>query len=126
MYLKVIRLLFSCIKFGKITYLINTLYHIHKPYFYHIIYQNIYYQSVYYEWDSIERNPSLYLQGNIRVFCRVRPLLGDELLGNDGTIPHMGFPDTDSKILELEKTSDAALNEVGSIAGHFFWSGPSL
>ncbi|XP_061178033.1 carboxy-terminal kinesin 2-like [Saccostrea echinata] len=51
------------------------------------------------------------LKGNIRVFCRVRPLLGDELLGSDGTIHHMGFPDVDGKILELEKISDAALNE---------------
>ena len=40
MYLKVIRLLFSCIKFGKITYLINTLFHIRKSYFYHIEYMN--------------------------------------------------------------------------------------
>ena len=71
---------------------------------------------------ALKKKFSLYLQGNIRVFCRVRPLLGDELLGNDGTIPHMGFPDADSKILELEKTSDAALNEVSSIAGHFFFA----
>lgn len=51
-------------------------------------------------------------QGNIRVFCRVRPLLGEELLGSDGTINHMAFPDADSKLLELEKMSDAGLNEV--------------
>ncbi|XP_055998157.1 carboxy-terminal kinesin 2-like isoform X2 [Ostrea edulis] len=51
------------------------------------------------------------LKGNIRVFCRVRPLLGDELLGNDGTVHHMAFPDTDGKLLELEKMSDATLNE---------------
>jgi hypothetical protein len=29
------------------------------------------------------------LQGNIRVFCRVRPLLADE----EGTLDHMEFPD---------------------------------
>lgn len=51
------------------------------------------------------------LKGNIRVFCRVRPLLGEELLGSDGTINHMAFPDADSKMLELEKMSDAGLNE---------------
>lgn len=46
------------------------------------------------------------------MFCRVRPLLGEELLGSDGTINHMAFPDADSKMLELEKMSDAGLNEV--------------
>lgn len=46
------------------------------------------------------------------MFCRVRPLLGEELLGSDGTINHMAFPDADSKLLELEKMSDAGLNEV--------------
>lgn len=53
-------------------------------------------------------------QGNIRVFCRVRPLLGDETLGNDGIIPHMNFPDHEQKTLELDKTGDATLNEVRS------------
>lgn len=52
------------------------------------------------------------------MFCRVRPLLGEELLGSDGTINHMAFPDSDSKILELEKMSDAGLNEV-NIPGFF-------
>lgn len=60
-------------------------------------------------------------QGNIRVFCRVRPLLGEELLGSDGTINHMAFPDSDSKILELEKMSDAGLNEV-NIPGFFLFT----
>ena len=51
-------------------------------------------------------------QGNIRVFCRVRPLLGDELLGNNGEIHHMNFPDEEEKILELERLADVSLSEV--------------
>ncbi|XP_067656013.1 carboxy-terminal kinesin 2-like [Haliotis asinina] len=51
------------------------------------------------------------LKGNIRVFCRVRPLLGDEILVNDGVIHHMNFPDLDGRVLELEKLGDASLNE---------------
>ncbi|XP_041366463.1 carboxy-terminal kinesin 2-like [Gigantopelta aegis] len=50
------------------------------------------------------------LKGNIRVFCRVRPLLENETLGNNGVIPHMNFPDVDHKYLELEKL-DSSLNE---------------
>ena len=46
------------------------------------------------------------------MFCRVRPLLGEETLGNDGIIPHMNFPDPEQKTLELEKNGDATLNEV--------------
>lgn len=51
------------------------------------------------------------LKGNIRVFCRVRPLLGDECLGNNGEIQHMNFPDIDQKVLELEKIGDMSMNE---------------
>ncbi|XP_046558589.1 carboxy-terminal kinesin 2-like isoform X2 [Haliotis rubra] len=51
------------------------------------------------------------LKGNIRVFCRIRPLLGDETLVNDGMIHHMNFPDLDGRVLELEKLGDASLNE---------------
>ncbi|KAL4236725.1 Kinesin-like protein kifc1 [Mactra antiquata] len=56
------------------------------------------------------------LKGNIRVFCRVRPLIGDELYGNDGEIQHMNFPDEDQKVLELEKLADVSLSEstIGS------------
>ena len=61
-----------------------------------------------------DQNVCVYFgQGNIRVFCRVRPLLGDECLGNDGIISHMEFPDQDQKILEVQKVSgDVTLNEV--------------
>ncbi|KAK3103476.1 hypothetical protein FSP39_019513 [Pinctada imbricata] len=59
------------------------------------------------------------LKGNIRVFCRVRPLLGEECLGNDGIISHMGFPDPDHKVLELQKVSgDITLNESCLTAIH--------
>ncbi|BFZ10060.1 hypothetical protein BsWGS_13099 [Bradybaena similaris] len=51
------------------------------------------------------------LKGNIRVFCRVRPLLAEEQFGNGGVISHMNFPDMDLKILELDKLSDISVNE---------------
>jgi len=51
-------------------------------------------------------------QGNIRVFTRVRPLLGAELLGSNGEIAHIHFPDNDHCMLELEKLADANPNEV--------------
>ena len=52
------------------------------------------------------------LQGNIRVFCRVRPLIGDEINNNEGSsaITHINFPDDDGKVVALEKAGDA--NEV--------------
>ena len=57
-------------------------------------------------------NMILELKGNIRVFVRVRPLLGDEALGTDGAaIPHMNFPDEDHRILELERLADVNPNE---------------
>lgn len=46
------------------------------------------------------------------MFCRVRPLLDDETLGNNGEIAHLHFPDDDHKILELEKLADMNPNEV--------------
>ena len=46
------------------------------------------------------------------MFCRVRPLVGDELYGSDGEIHHMNFPDEDQKVLELEKMGDISLSEV--------------
>ena len=51
-------------------------------------------------------------QGNIRVFCRVRPLLGDECAHGE-EIHHLNFPDDDGKILEMDKVADVSLNEVG-------------
>jgi len=42
----------------------------------------------------------------------VRPLLGDERLGNDGVVSHMDFPDIlDGRLLELHKLHDASVNE---------------
>ena len=52
-----------------------------------------------------------FFKGNIRVFCRVRPLLGEEELCRGG-IP-MNFPGLDHKILELDKLADISVNEVG-------------
>lgn len=51
------------------------------------------------------------LKGNIRVFCRVRPLLGDEAAHGE-TIQHLLFPDDDQKVLEMEKLADGGLNET--------------
>ncbi|XP_064634725.1 carboxy-terminal kinesin 2-like [Lineus longissimus] len=54
------------------------------------------------------------LKGNIRVFCRVRPLLGEELKDNeDGVVTHMHFPD-DCKTLEMEKLTGSSLNDTKS------------
>ncbi|XP_041472331.1 carboxy-terminal kinesin 2-like [Lytechinus variegatus] len=50
------------------------------------------------------------LKGNIRVFCRVRPLLSSEQVAGDD-IPHINFPDVDGKTLVLDKLSDVSLNE---------------
>ncbi|XP_070199644.1 carboxy-terminal kinesin 2-like isoform X2 [Littorina saxatilis] len=51
------------------------------------------------------------LKGNIRVFCRVRPLLGPELVHTDGVISHINFPDPDGKVLELDKLTEMSMNE---------------
>ena len=51
------------------------------------------------------------LQGNIRVFCRVRPLLQHEKLGME-EINHLHFSDDDPKIMELEKLADQDPNQV--------------
>ena len=52
------------------------------------------------------------------MFCRVRPLLGDELSSDEDptVVSHMTFPDDDGKVVELEKLGDANPNEVGSPA----------
>lgn len=42
----------------------------------------------------------LYLQGNIRVFCRVRPLL------DGGVSKHIQLPPTDDKLITLAKTEE--------------------
>lgn len=50
------------------------------------------------------------LKGNIRVFCRVRPLIGDES-SVSSEMNHIHFPDEDHKILELDRLTDNNLNE---------------
>ena len=46
---------------------------------------------------------NFYFQGNIRVFCRVRPLLGEEIVnnGNSDVIHHINI--TDEKSLDVIK-----------------------
>ncbi|KAK2140452.1 hypothetical protein LSH36_1348g00016, partial [Paralvinella palmiformis] len=53
------------------------------------------------------------LKGNIRVFCRVRPLIGEELTAGSGEIGHIDFPDKagDGKILELKKLGEISTSE---------------
>ncbi|XP_064602112.1 carboxy-terminal kinesin 2-like [Liolophura sinensis] len=66
------------------------------------------------EHETIRRklhNSIQELKGNIRVFCRVRPLLNEERLANEGIIQHMSFPDTDGKVLELDKLAETNPNE---------------
>jgi len=60
-------------------------------------------------------NTILELKGNIRVFIRVRPLLGSELVGSNGVISHIQFPDDDHKKLELEKLADISPNEACTV-----------
>ncbi|XP_037087927.1 carboxy-terminal kinesin 2-like [Pollicipes pollicipes] len=52
------------------------------------------------------------LKGNIRVFCRVRPLLGDEVAAAGGEIQHIQF--TDERSLELGKAGAASANGAGA------------
>ncbi|XP_071128028.1 carboxy-terminal kinesin 2-like [Mytilus edulis] len=54
-------------------------------------------------------NQVLTLKGNIRVFCRVRPLLKHETKGRNGTIDHIIF--SGDKEIKLVQTSDVAFNE---------------
>ena len=46
-------------------------------------------------WEETQRrklhNQVQELKGNIRVFCRVRPLLGDEMAANGAEIRHIQF-----------------------------------
>ena len=46
------------------------------------------------------------------MFSRVRPLIGDETVGNGGEISHIHFPDDDHCTLELERLADVSPNEV--------------
>lgn len=51
------------------------------------------------------------LKGNIRVFCRVRPLIGEEQMFSDGVINHINFPDPENKIIELDRMTEMSINE---------------
>ena len=67
-------------------------------------------------WEETERrrlhNVIQELKGNIRVFCRMRPLLEEEL-GDGEDIPHIHIRDETS--LELNKSKDATT--VSTVAG---------
>jgi len=54
------------------------------------------------------------------VFSRVRPLIGDETVGNGGEISHIHFPDDDHCTLELERLADVSPNEVLVLGCYFF------
>ncbi|XP_071124484.1 uncharacterized protein [Mytilus edulis] len=54
------------------------------------------------------RNTIQDLKGNVRVFCRVRPLLTNESERNDGIGKHWIFPDQKENTLSLDKTKIAA------------------
>ncbi|CAI9726003.1 carboxy-terminal kinesin 2-like isoform X1 [Octopus vulgaris] len=66
------------------------------------------------EHETVRRklhNTILELKGNIRVFCRVRPLLTDEINSGQGVISHINFPDVDGKTVELESACSNTHNE---------------
>ncbi|XP_052097936.1 carboxy-terminal kinesin 2-like [Mytilus californianus] len=50
------------------------------------------------------------LKGNIRVFCRVRPLLDHDKRGNNCNINHISFPEPNK--IDVVKTSNAISNEI--------------
>ncbi|XP_042887792.1 carboxy-terminal kinesin 2-like isoform X2 [Penaeus japonicus] len=62
-------------------------------------------------------NTVLELKGNIRVFCRVRPLLGEEIKGNGDSdvIHHISF--VDEKTLELCKGGDPNSSTMSGLKG---------
>ena len=47
------------------------------------------------------------------MFCRVRPLLGEEALGHASDEPdHMHFPEEDPKVIQFEKVAEMGGNDV--------------
>ncbi|KAI9004673.1 P-loop containing nucleoside triphosphate hydrolase protein [Gaertneriomyces semiglobifer] len=64
------------------------------------------------EEETVRRrlhNTILELKGNIRVFCRVRPPLGSEVVEkSDECMTHISFADNDEKAIVLNHTVDSA------------------
>ncbi|GAB1608358.1 carboxy-terminal kinesin 2-like [Argonauta hians] len=63
--------------------------------------------------ETIRRNlhnTVLELKGNIRVFCRVRPLLPEEINNGYKSLNHIIFPDIDNKMMALESLSSGSQN----------------
>ena len=59
---------------------------------------------------------SSHLQGNIRVFCRVRPFIPSELeAASDAAAYHMQFTDDDNKVIELDNLTSQKLNDVSAV-----------
>lgn len=58
------------------------------------------------------------LKGNIRVFCRIRPLLGQEVDKCDGQIKHIAV--TDEKSLEIFKPSESPNSSNGAKSSEHF------
>ncbi|KAJ3169894.1 kinesin-like nuclear fusion protein [Geranomyces variabilis] len=48
------------------------------------------------------------LKGNIRVFCRVRPPLPQEVEEKDGVLSHLSFAEDDEKAIELKQSVESA------------------
>lgn len=59
-------------------------------------------------------NRLLELKGNIRVFCRVRPLLKSETPENDGVINHMSFQEKKVKVLDQTGNKSNMTNRKGN------------
>ncbi|GAB1604435.1 carboxy-terminal kinesin 2-like [Argonauta hians] len=55
-------------------------------------------------------NTVLELKGNIRVFCRVRPLLPEEIKNGYKSLNHIKFPDIDNKMVALDSLSSGSQN----------------
>ncbi|KAM9496256.1 kinesin-like protein KIFC1 [Clarias gariepinus] len=58
------------------------------------------------------------LKGNIRVFCRVRPLLSDK----DVTVPHIQLPNQDNKAIILAKTEESHVGRTAETQKNYIFS----
>ncbi|KAJ3254975.1 kinesin-like nuclear fusion protein [Boothiomyces macroporosus] len=67
--------------------------------------------------ESIRRalhNTIQELKGNIRVFCRMRPLLGEEITKNDESLCQINFPETENSIELVQYLENAAGNKTNA------------
>ncbi|KAJ3270073.1 kinesin-like nuclear fusion protein [Terramyces sp. JEL0728] len=54
------------------------------------------------------------LKGNIRVFCRMRPLLGEEITKNDDSLCQINFPNAENSIELVQFLENAAGNKTNA------------